>query len=316
MDSLTGLGEIGLGSRLKRLSDNMMREIQLVYDYFNIDFDPYLFPIIKVISHCDGITNSSIKEKLNLTQPAITQAINKLQKKQLIEIKLDTIDKRKKIIKLSIHGLDVVNKMKPLWHVMDNVVKRHTNFTTNSLIEHINKFEHAIAQESLSATIINEAKLKMRSSIEILEFDNKYSQDFYNLNIEWLKAFFVVEPYDEEVLSKPNTYIIDKGGHIFFAKLNDKVVGTVALMPTENKGIYELTKMAVSPEHRGLKIGQKLMQHCISFAKSNSFKGLMLYSSTKLENALYIYRKYGFVDIPVEPDSPYIRSDVKMELNF
>lgn len=152
--------------------------------------------------------------------------------------------------------------------------------------------------------------------INIVNFNNDYAKDFYNLNIEWLKTFFYVEPYDEEVLSKPLDYIINKGGHIFFAKLDDAIVGTVALMPTNDSSVFELTKMAVSPRHRGYKIGQQLMQHCINFTKQNNHKGLMLYSNTLLENAIYIYRKYGFVEIPVEANSPYKRSNIKMELMF
>jgi GNAT superfamily N-acetyltransferase len=148
----------------------------------------------------------------------------------------------------------------------------------------------------------------------IISFNNKYAKDFYNLNIEWLKTFFYVEPYDEEVLSKPQDYIINKGGFIFFYKLHNEVVGTVALMPTQDKKIFELTKMAVFPKHRGLKIGQILMQYCIDFGKQNKFKALILYSNTKLENAIYIYRKYGFVEIPVEDNCPYIRCNIKMEL--
>ena len=152
--------------------------------------------------------------------------------------------------------------------------------------------------------------------IKIIPFEEKYANDFYSLNIEWLKTFFYVEPFDEEVLSKPQDYIINKGGHIFFAKLNNTIVGTVALMPTKSKEIFELTKMAVSPKYRGLKIGQLLMQYCIDFSKQNQFKSLILYSNTLLENAIYIYRKYGFVEISVENNSPYKRSDIKMELVF
>ena len=87
-------------------------------------------------------------------------------------------------------------------------------------------------------------------------------------------------------------------------------------MPTEDPEIYELTKMAVSPKQRGLKIGQQLVQHCIDFSKAKSFNSLMLYSNTKLENAIYIYRKFGFVQIPIEENSPYQRSDIKMILDF
>ncbi|WOD43440.1 GNAT family N-acetyltransferase [Hwangdonia lutea] len=152
--------------------------------------------------------------------------------------------------------------------------------------------------------------------IKIIPFDKTYAKDFYRLNIEWLQTYFYVEPFDEEVLSNPETYIINKGGHIFIVKLNNDIVGTVALMPMGNKGLFELTKMAVSPKHRGYKIGQQLMQHCIDFAKSMEFPKLILYSNTKLENAIYIYKKYGFVEIPVEPNSPYKRSNIKMELVF
>jgi len=152
--------------------------------------------------------------------------------------------------------------------------------------------------------------------INIISFDDKYAKDFYNLNIEWLKTFFYVEPFDEEVLSKPKKFIINKGGYIFFAKLDDNIVGTVALMPTQNDTILELTKMAVSPKHRGLKIGQLLMQHCIDFSKGNNLNTLILYSNTILENAIYIYRKYGFIEIPVEENCPYKRSNIKMELKL
>lgn len=151
--------------------------------------------------------------------------------------------------------------------------------------------------------------------VEIIQFEKKYSKDFYDLNIEWLKTYFYVEQLDEEVLSKPEQYIIEKGGYIFFAKLNEDIVGTVALMPIGEQ-LLELTKMAVSPKHRGFKIGQKLMLYCIDFAKERQLPKLVLYSNRKLENAIYIYRKYGFVEVPLEINSPYKRSDIKMELKL
>ena len=149
--------------------------------------------------------------------------------------------------------------------------------------------------------------------LRILPFQKRYSQAFYNLNIEWLETFFYVEDFDKEVLSNPKKYIINTGGHIFFALDNDEVIGTVALMPI-SKTVFELTKMAVIPKQRGKKIGQQLMQYCIDFANKNNLDKLIIYSSTKLENAIYIYRKYGFIEIPVEPECHYERCDIKMEL--
>jgi N-acetylglutamate synthase-like GNAT family acetyltransferase len=154
------------------------------------------------------------------------------------------------------------------------------------------------------------------NAFEIIPFDNHYANDFYELNIEWLRTYFYVEPFDEEVLGQPEKYIINKGGHIFFVKKDNNILGTVALMPTDEPLVFELTKMAVLPNQRGKNIGQQLLQYCIDFAKTNAFKSIMLYSATKLENAIYIYKKFGFVELELEKDSPYKRSDIKMELKL
>ena len=314
MDALQGFGEIGIGSRLKRVSEYMMRETQLVYDEYKIDFDPYLFPAFKVIKNKNGVTNTEITNSLKTSQPATTQVLNKLLKKELIILKSDKQDMRKKVVFLSKKGKEFVKEVTPIWYSIEIIIKEYTKINSSSLIEHLNILEEKFNQKSFSNAIINHIKMNTeKNTLEITNFKKEYAPYFYDLNIEWLKTFFYVEPFDEEVLSNPETYIINKGGYIFFAKLNNKIVGTVALMPKDNT--FELTKMAVSPKHRGFKIGQQLMQHCIDFAKSElKLDNLILYSSRKLENAIYIYRKYGFIEIPVEKDCPYDRCDIKMKL--
>lgn len=150
---------------------------------------------------------------------------------------------------------------------------------------------------------------------EIISFTPAYAQNFKNLNIEWLEKYFYVEPHDEEVLGKPEKYIINPGGHIFFIKSDEKIIGTVALMKMED-GVYELTKMAVSPAYQGQKLGQQLMQHTLDFARNQGYKKLIIYSNRKLENAIFIYRKFGFQEISIESNNPYARGDIKMELEF
>ena len=79
---------------------------------------------------------------------------------------------------------------------------------------------------------------------------------------------------------------------------------------------FELSKMAVSPKFQGLKIGQQLMQYCIDFGKKKGWNELILYSNTKLKNAVYIYKKFDFKEVKLETNSPYNRSDIKMVLTF
>jgi DNA-binding MarR family transcriptional regulator/N-acetylglutamate synthase-like GNAT family acetyltransferase len=316
MDSLKGFGELGLASRLKRISETLMKEIQLVYDYYQIDFDPYLFPVFKVIEQSEKISNSEITTKLLLTQPAVTQTVNRLLKKELVQLQVDLHDKRKKWITLSKKGKQLAKQLKPLWTVIDSVVTQYALNQSHSLIDQLNVFESKLESQKLSQMIIEKSALEETELTEIIDYSPEHKSHFYEYNIEWLETFFYVEDYDQEVLGNPEKYILNKGGHIFFIKYNEKVVGTVALMPTNNEGEFELTKLAVSPKYQGLKLGQKLMQHCVEFAQKNKFDRLMLYSNTKLHNSLYIFRKHGFTDVAVEENSPYARGNVKMIYNL
>ena len=148
--------------------------------------------------------------------------------------------------------------------------------------------------------------------INIINFQDNFEKDFYDLNIEWLEYFFQVEEYDYKVLSNSKKYIINKGGKIFFAESAGNIVGTVALMPTKNKLVFELTKMAVKPEYRNKGIGKKLLRKCIDYCKSNNYSSIILYSNKKLNNAIHLYRTFGFKEKRMEKKSPYLRANIKM----
>ena len=148
--------------------------------------------------------------------------------------------------------------------------------------------------------------------INIINFQDNFEKDFYDLNIEWLEYFFQVEEYDYEVLSNSKKHIINKGGKIFFAESAGNIIGTVALMPTKNKLVFELTKMAVKPEYRNKGIGKKLLKKCIDYSKSNNYSSIILYSNKKLNNAIHLYRNFGFKEIKMEKKSPYLGANIKM----
>lgn len=155
----------------------------------------------------------------------------------------------------------------------------------------------------------------INQTVNIQPFNKRYTPDFEKLNFEWLEKYFYIEEYDRKVLGNPQKFILDKGGYIFFATINNKAVGTVALIKRGN-GVYELSKMAVTQVHQGMRIGQKLMYYTINFAGINGFKTLFLESNTILEPAIRLYKKVGFKETPKSKDSPYERSNIRMELKL
>jgi N-acetylglutamate synthase-like GNAT family acetyltransferase len=152
--------------------------------------------------------------------------------------------------------------------------------------------------------------------IEIRPLQNGDDADaFKRLNEEWITRYFVLEEKDREVLGQPEKMILAKGGHIFMVCAGDEAVGCVALIPMGD-GVYELSKMAVSPTLRGLGIGRKLLEYAVAQARAIGSRSLFLGSSTKLKNAVHLYESIGFRHVPPAslPAMEYARADVFMEM--
>lgn len=147
--------------------------------------------------------------------------------------------------------------------------------------------------------------------VTIIDFTDERKDAFRILNEEWLNKYFSVEPIDAELLSDPKKVILDKGGRIFYAVIDGQIVGTAALI-NEGNGIFELGKMAVTEAHQGAGIGKKLLEHSLVTAKGIGAKKVILYSNTALASAIHLYRKFGFVEVPLD-ESQYQRSNIKME---
>lgn len=147
--------------------------------------------------------------------------------------------------------------------------------------------------------------------LRIIDFSEELKAYIKLLNYEWLEEYFRVEEGDEKSLSNPKESIIDQGGFIFYATKGNEIIGTASLIK-KSDDIFELGKMAVSKTAQGLGVGTFLLEHCLDFAKQNKIKKLILYSNTKLESAIHLYRKYGFEEIELEP-GVYERGNIKME---
>jgi N-acetylglutamate synthase-like GNAT family acetyltransferase len=148
-------------------------------------------------------------------------------------------------------------------------------------------------------------------NLQIVNYSDELAHHFHDLNKAWLEKYFVVEPIDKEMLSNPRKFFIDKGGYIFFVKIGDEVAGTFALIK-ESDTVYELSKMAVDEKFQGKKIGNYMLEFCLNKAKDLGAEKVFLFSNTILGPAIHLYRKYGFVEIPVG-SSEYKRSNIKME---
>ena len=83
----------------------------------------------------------------------------------------------------------------------------------------------------------------MAKNLEFIFFKNEHANIFKALNLEWLKTFFAVEPYDYLVLNNPSKEIIETGGEIFMVSIEGNIIGTFAFLKKE------LNELAVDGLH-------------------------------------------------------------------
>jgi len=146
-----------------------------------------------------------------------------------------------------------------------------------------------------------------------------FEQEFRQLNQAWISKYFKLEDSDKLVLSNPQKYILDKGGNVFLALQDRKVVGCCALL-VHDINTCELAKMVVDPSAQGKGIGSLLGNELIKKAGERGFKRVILEGNTKMTASIILYRKLGFQEIPFNQIEQsyelHSRCNIFMELNL
>ncbi|KAI8639110.1 acyl-CoA N-acyltransferase [Parasitella parasitica] len=127
--------------------------------------------------------------------------------------------------------------------------------------------------------------------------------------------YFEVEESDLKQLDTPEEAIIQPGGEIFFLlEGSGRVAGVVATVI--HQGVCELAKMTVRKECNGRGYAHILMRESIHWAKQKDYPYIELLSSVELQNAIILYKKYGFETIHLGPHPDYKRCSIIMRLTF
>lgn len=80
----------------------------------------------------------------------------------------------------------------------------------------------------------------------------------------------------------------------WIAEMNGENVGTVMLVKDEQPGVARLRLLLVDPKARGLKLGARLVDECIRFARKAGYESMTLWTHENLTAARAIYTKAGF----------------------
>jgi putative acetyltransferase len=102
------------------------------------------------------------------------------------------------------------------------------------------------------------------------------------------------QSFNEELKNPLNKYA--RPGLIILALWNNEPAGCVALQSLKENEVCEMKRLYVRPQYRQYGIGRQLVEQLLLMAKENGFSSMKLDTLQKLQAAIQLYIKYGFIE--------------------
>lgn len=149
--------------------------------------------------------------------------------------------------------------------------------------------------------------------MRIVPYDKKYKEDFVEMNEAWISTMFEMEAEDIRELENIEP-TLEKGGNIFFALDEDGAVMACCMIGPREDGDWEIMKFAAKGMYTGTGAGDACLKACIAYAKNKEIPRIIIVSNRKCVQALHLYRKNGFTEMPVDKEKfPFERANIAFE---
>ncbi|MDH5033523.1 MarR family winged helix-turn-helix transcriptional regulator [Chryseobacterium cucumeris] len=147
MNVINEAGILAISTRLHRLSEQLRKDGALIYKAFGIDFELKWFPVIFTIYKKEMASVVEIANEIGYTHPSTITLLKELEKQELIQWEKDKQDERKRLFKLTSKGQELIEKMKPVWELMSQILGDIAD-NKNNLLTAIDEAEEKIANQS------------------------------------------------------------------------------------------------------------------------------------------------------------------------
>lgn len=146
------LGFLVFGSRLKRLGDIFINDVNRIYKDHKIQFDASWFPVFYILSQQKEVSIKEISNSLKVSHSAISQLISSLQHKGLIKSVISKKDARHKAITFTAKGEKLLEKIKPVWNALEKAMTELAEESGNSskrILKALTGIEYGLKEKSL-----------------------------------------------------------------------------------------------------------------------------------------------------------------------
>jgi DNA-binding MarR family transcriptional regulator len=119
MNLYQSLGYLVFGSRLRRMSETFLAEINRIYQNEGIEFEASWFLVFYLLSKNDSLSIKELSDQTEVSHPAASQLITNLKAKNIVETTVSTDDGRKQLVQFTEKGKAILAQILPIWDAID-----------------------------------------------------------------------------------------------------------------------------------------------------------------------------------------------------
>lgn len=151
-DLLTEYAYHFLGSRLKRLAEQMQADVAGLGYRLGVTTQPGQYPVLAVLARDGARTIGQIAEALAISQPVVTNSVKRLREAGMVEITPGVADRRERLVRLSPAGAHIVDYSQAvIWPVVGDAVREVVESVSPAFLAELALIERRLAERPLSA---------------------------------------------------------------------------------------------------------------------------------------------------------------------
>jgi DNA-binding MarR family transcriptional regulator/N-acetylglutamate synthase-like GNAT family acetyltransferase len=244
----------------------------------------------------DGVTASDIGRALDLDAGYLSRVLRNFAKRGLISRKASAKDARQSHVRLTARGRKAFAPAEQRsQHDVAAMLGKLGNDDQARLIAAMQTIEVLLAGDSAAAPARNYILREPRPG----DFGWIVSRhaELYAQEYGWAEPFEGLCAQIVADFANKNDPACER---CWIAEMNGENVGTVMLV-RDSEEVARVRLLLVDPKARGLKLGARLVDECVRFARQAGYKKMTLWTHSILTAARHIYEKAGFTLTSSEP---------------
>jgi len=153
-DVIRSLGFLCLGSRLKRIGEQLQADTQRVLDRLDVPVQSSQFPLLAALDRLGPLPVGELAQALGVAQPGVTRSVALLTELGLVEATQSNDDQRRRIVSLSRSGRSLIETAKrAVWPRIENAVADLCGSLSGPLLDQLATIEDGLAAVPLDRRV-------------------------------------------------------------------------------------------------------------------------------------------------------------------